>query len=201
MPQDPIFHALPAKGGLSGSLGWAQPAPSAAGWAHRDALLGPAATAVLQEVSGQFVTPVLMQAGFQELQHRHQLKNLSNVVFPAAPQGHEAHVGTQRSAGSNLLHPCCCTLSTAQQSPARWKPNTPKSHIWQGTGEKPVVPHGSRALHEEHGSLKCSRGTQKAEDKNTHLTSMARASLAGYTQLFLMEKGQIERHIFLIFIL
>lgn len=55
--------------------------------------MGPAATALLQEVSGQFVTPVLMKAGFQELQHPHRLKHINTSPAWLSQQPHKGQQG------------------------------------------------------------------------------------------------------------
>lgn len=48
---------------------------------------------------------------------------------------------------------------------------------------------------------KMQQRSTKGRRQNTHLTGVLRASLTGYTQLFLMEKEQLQGHIFLVFTL
>lgn len=106
--------------------------------------MGPAATALLQEVSGQFVTPVLMEAGFQELQHPHRLKHINTSPAWLSQQPHRArkpHKGQQGAACSIPAAAPPGLLGKAQEGETQTLPNptagkAPEKSPWGCTDQE-----------------------------------------------------------------
>lgn len=91
---------------------------------------------------------------------KHSQRGCSNspAMLPS-PNSTWGHKGEQ---GATPSIPAAAPLRTAQQSGTHTPPNPTPGKRWK---KSLWCYRDQRALHEEHGSLKCSRGTQKAEDE------------------------------------